>query len=89
LVLAGRLSKVDAPDAEGIAEREVAGDVPATATYAIRRALDALGAGAEPASVARLLADGRDPDLDVQWRLVDGDGRPIVLDLGRATKRKR
>ena len=49
----------------------------------------ALGADAEPASVARLLADGRDADLEVQWRLVDGDGRPIVLDLGRAAKRTR
>jgi hypothetical protein len=84
-----RLSRVDAPDAEGIAEREVAGNVPATAAYAIRRAIDALGADAEPAAVTRLLADGRDAGLDVQWRLVDGDGRPIVLDLGRATKRKR
>jgi hypothetical protein len=87
--LVERLSKVDAPDAEGIAEREVAGGVPATAAYAVRRALDALGAEAEPAAVARLLADGRDADLDVRWRLVDGGGRPIVIEAGRRTKQKR
>jgi hypothetical protein len=32
--------------------------------------------------VARLHAEGRDAPLDVRWRLVDGDGRPITLDLG-------
>jgi len=30
---------------------------------------------------ARLLAAGRDEDLGVRWRLVDGDDRPITLDL--------
>ena len=84
-----RLTKIGAPDAEGIAQREIAGDVAATATYAIRRAMDALGADAKPDEVARLLADGRDADLEISWRLVDGEGRPIVVDVGRSTKRKR
>lgn len=75
------LAEVDAPDPEGIARRDVAGGVPATAAYAAARAIIALGPKASPASIARLLADGHDDDLDVRWRLVDGDGRPIVLDL--------
>ncbi len=84
-----RLTRIGAPDAEGIARREVAGDVAATATYAIRRAMDSLGADAKPDDVARLLADGRDADLEVGWRLVDGEGRPIVVDVGRPTRRRR
>ncbi|MFI5226574.1 MAG: hypothetical protein ACHQ3P_07865 [Candidatus Limnocylindrales bacterium] len=84
-----RLTKIGAPDAEGIAEREIAGNVAATATYAIRRAMDALGVDAKPDEVARLLADGRDADLEISWRLVDGEGRPIVVDAGRSTKRKQ
>jgi signal transduction histidine kinase len=31
-----------------------------------------------------LLADGRDDDLGVRWRLVDDDGRPISLNLDRS-----
>jgi hypothetical protein len=29
--------------------------------------------------VVAALADGHDRDLDVRWRLVDGDGRPIQI----------
>ena len=43
------------------------------------RAIRALGPDASPAEVADLLADGRDNDLGVRWRLVDGEGRPIPL----------
>jgi hypothetical protein len=32
------------------------------------------------ADVVEALVDGRDGELDVRWRLVDGDGRPIRLD---------
>jgi hypothetical protein len=76
-----RLVDLEAPDPEGIVRRDVVGDVPSTAAYAIVRALLALDPEVSPAEVARLLADGRDDDLDVRWRLVDGDGRPILLDL--------
>ena len=31
------------------------------------------------ADVAELVAGDRDRALDVEWRLVDGDGRPIEL----------
>ena len=41
--LVDRLTMLGAPDPEGVAQREIAGDVAATAAYAIRRALDALG----------------------------------------------
>ena len=84
-----RLTKLEAPDPEGVAQREVAGEIAATAAYAIRRAMDRLGPDASPSDVARLLADGRDADLDVRWRLVDGAGRPIVVEVGRPTKQKR
>ncbi len=84
-----RLTKLGAPDPEGIAQREIAGDVAATAAYAIRRAMDALGPDTVPSDLVRLLADGRDADLDVRWHLVDGSGRPIVVDLGRPTKQQR
>jgi hypothetical protein len=87
--LVERLTKLGAPDPDGIARREIAGDVPATAAYGIGRALAALGPEASPSDVARLLADGRDSDLAVSWRLVDAVGRPIVVDLGRSTTRKR
>lgn len=75
------LTEVDAPDPEGIARRDVAGGVPAATAFAAARAIRALGPEATPAAIARLLADGQDDALGVRWRLVDGDGRPIVLDL--------
>jgi hypothetical protein len=82
-----RLQADGVPDAEGLVRRDVVGDVPALAAAAIRRRLAALDADATPQDVAELLADGRDQRLGVRWRLVDGDGRPIVLD--RAAGRKR
>jgi hypothetical protein len=83
--LIDRLTKAGAADAEGIAQREVAGKIPAVAAYAIARSLVALGPQATPAEVASLLAAGRDTGLGVRWRLVDDDGRPIVLDLAALT----
>lgn len=79
--LIDRLSKAGAADAEAIARREVAGKVPAAAAYAIVRSIAALGPKATPAAIARLLVAGQDAVLGVRWRLVDGDDRPIVLDL--------
>jgi hypothetical protein len=82
LRLIERLTEAGAVDPEGIARRDIVGDVPDIPAFAIVRRIEGLGPGASPASVARLLADGRDEDLDVRWRLVDGAGRPITLDLG-------
>ncbi len=75
-----RLREAGAPDPEGLARRDLVGDVPAAASCAVARAIKELGPDASPAQVARLLADGRAADLGVRWRVVDGDGRPIVLD---------
>lgn len=79
--LIDRLTKAGAGDAEGIARRDVAGKVPAVAAYAIIRSIVALGAKATAADIGRLLAAGQDAELGVRWRLIDGDDRPIVLDL--------
>jgi hypothetical protein len=76
-----RLSRAGASDPEGLARRDLVGDVPAVAAFALVRAIDGLGSDASAARVARLLADGRDDGLGVRWRLVDGDGRPITVDL--------
>ena len=74
-------------DAEGLVRRDVVGDVPALAAAAIGRRLTELGADATPTEIAELLAEGRDERLGVRWRLVDGEGRPIVLD--RVLRRRR
>jgi hypothetical protein len=79
--LMDRLAELGAPDPEGIVRRDLVGDVPAVAGFAISRALEELGKDAEPSQVARLLADGRDEGLGVRWRLVDGDERPVTIDL--------
>ena len=74
-----RLTEAGAPDPEGIVRRDLVGGVPTVAGFAVDRALDKLGADASPAKVARLLADGRDEELGVRWRLVDDDDRPITV----------
>lgn len=79
--LIDRLDEAGAADPEGIARRDVVGETPAAAAFAIAREIKALGDDAAPVKVARLLAGGRDDDLDVRWHLVDGEGRTITLDL--------
>ena len=79
--LIDRLTELGAPDPEGIVRRDLVGGVPAVASFAVSRALENLGKDAEPSQVARLLADGRDEGLGVRWRLVDGDERPVTIDL--------
>lgn len=74
------LTKADVSDPEGMVRRDVVGDVPAVAGFAVERAIRALGASPTTADVADLLADGRDTELGVRWRLVDGDGRPISIE---------
>ena len=85
--LIDQLTEAGAPDPEGIARRDILGEVPAAAAYAIARALGGLGKDASPAKVAALLTAGRDDDLGVRWRLVDGEDRPITIDLDAAEPR--
>jgi hypothetical protein len=75
-----RLTAAGAPDPDGLVRRDLVGDVPTVAAYALRRAMDGLRSDAGRDRVAELLADGRDEDLDVRWRLVDGEGRPIRIE---------
>ena len=79
--LVERLRTAGAPDPQTTAEREIAGKEPAVAAFAVARAIERLGPKAAPAAVARLLAEGEAADLAVRWRLVDGDGRHVVLDI--------
>lgn len=85
--LIDRLSDAGARDPEGIVRRDIIGEVPAVAAYAIAQALAKLGKDASPEKVAGLLAAGRDEDLGVRWRVVDGDDRPITIDLDAAEPR--
>jgi hypothetical protein len=81
------LTDAGAPDPEGTARRDIVGEVPAATAFAIARAIAKLGKEAPPAKIAELLAAGRDEDLGVRWRLVDGDDRPITIDLDAAKRR--
>ena len=79
--LIDRLTAAKARDPEGVVRRDLVGDVPAVAAFAVERAILGLGTDAAPADVADLLADGRDDELGIRWRLVDGEGRPIQVDV--------
>jgi hypothetical protein len=86
--LIARLTEAGVSDAEGIVRRDLVGGVPAVAAVAIARRLEALGPDADPTAVVDALAEGRDDDLGVRWRIVDGDGRPITVDPpGRRRRR--
>jgi len=87
--LIGRLEAAGAPDPEGMARRDIVGDVAAVASFGVDRALAALDSAVDVDTVAALLVEGRDDDLGVRWRLVDGDGRPIRLDRRSGGSRKR
>jgi hypothetical protein len=75
-----RLTAADARDPEGIVRRDLVGEVPAVAAFAIERAIGELGIDAPIRDVVDLLTDGRDAGLGVRWRLVDDDGRQIQID---------
>jgi hypothetical protein len=85
--LIAALTKRDIRDAEGIVRRDLAGDVASVARVAlaerVAELLDDADADAATAKVAarliEALVEGRDEDLDVRWRLIDGDNRPITL----------
>ncbi len=70
-----------ARDPQGIVRRDIEGNVATTAAHAVRRAIEGLDPDASPATVARLLAEGRDDRLGIRWRLVDDRGRPIPLEV--------
>ena len=78
--LIDRLTAAGAADPENLVRRDLVGEVPAIAAYAIAKAVRALGDAPSPADVAELLGEGRDSELGVRWRLVDADGRPIRLE---------
>jgi len=84
-----RLEEAGAPDPEGMARRDIVGEVAAVAAFAIERKLEALGRDADFEAVTALLAEGRDDDLGVRWRLVDDDGRPIAIDPRKGKARNR
>jgi hypothetical protein len=81
--LIARLRDDGLSDAEGIVRRDLLGGVPAIAAHAITARLAGLAAPTTTDDVVALLAEGRDETLGVRWRIVDGDGRPIVLDRRR------
>jgi hypothetical protein len=87
--LIDRLTAEGATDAASIVRRDLAGDVPALAAHAIERRLAELPDDAGAGKVAAVLIDGRDDNLGVRWRIVDGDGRPILIDARRAAQRGR
>jgi hypothetical protein len=95
--LIAKLTELGVRDAEGTARRDLAGDVPAVARVALADRLAGLLDGADAgaaklaAAVTDALVEGRDSGLDVRWRLVDDDGRPIGLtanDVAAARKRR-
>ena len=61
---------------------DLVGGQPALARLAIARAVRSAtaahdGRDAVANAVAEVLIEGKDGELGVSWRLVDGDGRPI------------
>jgi hypothetical protein len=84
-----RLGATGVADAEARVRADVVGGVPTVASTAIalriRELIDDAGGAPDDvmerlaADVAELVAGDRDRALDVEWRLVDGDGRPIEL----------
>jgi hypothetical protein len=84
-----RLTNEGEADAASIVRRDLAGDVPAVAAHAIERRLAELGPDADAEDVVQLLAEGRDEALGVRWRIVDGNGRPILVEPPKRPRRSR
>jgi hypothetical protein len=74
-----RLTKAGLPGPDDLARQEIADNRPVVAGLALARVIKGLGPNASPEAVARLLAKGAAKELEVSWRLVDGDGRPITI----------
>jgi hypothetical protein len=75
-------------DAESIVRRDLVGDIPALAGHAIASRLAELPQDASTASIVALLADGRNESLGVRWRIVDGEGRPILVEPPKPGRRR-
>ena len=82
-------------DPEGIVRKDLAGRVPTIVRVAIAdRLAGTLDAkdGKLLAKLLDILVEGRDETLDVRWRLIDDDGRPIGLtaaDIDAAREREK
>ena len=77
-----RLVTLGIANRDEIAKAEIVRDQPALARLAIERRLrEAVASAADPAQAVgatlKVLAGGRDVELDVRWRLVDDRGRLI------------
>jgi hypothetical protein len=80
--LIGRLEKLGVDDAERVVRDDMVDDDPALTRVALGRRLAKLADeldldAAAVRRLATLFGGGRDDDLGVKWRLVDGDGREI------------
>jgi hypothetical protein len=95
-----RLGEAGVRDPEGIVRQDLTGGVATLARLAAADRLAELTSMAGETSHAieraigpllEALDDGRDDDLGVRWRLVDGDGRPIglTIDEVRAAIKRR
>jgi len=86
--LVERLEGAGVHDAESVVRQDLTGGVPTVARLALaaRLAEQLAFAGDDAAAiegaigpVIEALGDGRDDELGVRWRLVDGEDRPIGL----------
>jgi hypothetical protein len=87
--LIAKLEGLKIRDPEGLVRRDLVGNVPSIAIVAVADHLAgaltrATTKGSAPAAnlvedLVKVLVDGKDEELDVRWRLVDDDGRPIGL----------
>lgn len=95
-----RLSEAGVRDPEGVVRQDLTGGVATVARLAAAdRLAELLSVAGEKADaiepaigpLLEALDDGRDDELGVRWRLVDGDGRPIGLtvDEVRAAIKRR
>ncbi len=95
-----RLGEAGVRDPEGIVRQDLTGGVATVARLAaadrLAELLSSAGERSDPIERAvgpllDALDDGRDDELGVRWRLVDGDGRPIGLtvDEVRAAIKRR
>jgi hypothetical protein len=86
--LIARLDDLGIASAEEVVRSEIADGEPALARLAIERRLtDVVGsdraAGVAIRAALEVILDGKDDELGVEWRSVDGRGRPIrTLDPG-------
>jgi hypothetical protein len=80
--LIARLEAIGIADAQEVARSEIVDDEPALARLAIERRLhDAVGSDRQAREAVdaalEVILEGRDDELGVEWRAVDGTGRPI------------